>query len=212
MRIPVEKGRIVARRVLAASVLVAIVLLVLLPPDRQLGDSLKLVLYHGASIWASMALISVAMVVGAVYLLRREPALVAWERGLRLVNVPLWLINTALGIVAMKLVWGGFLWSEPRMQMTFWILLALGVGLLIDLIAERPWLAAAVDVVLGVVMWSLILLTPELFHPDNPVLNSSSWTIKGLFFGIVAAVLVGASSVVTLLVPRDGHTVGRHER
>lgn len=204
MRVPTENGRRIARRVLTAMIVLAAVLVALIPPDQQLGASLKLVLYHGASTWTSLALITVALVVGVAYLATRNEALAVWERALRLVNVVLWAINTVLGIVAMKLVWGGFLWSEPRLRMTFWILIALGVGLLLDLLFERRWLSAAVDVALGVTMWALVVFTPELFHPDNPVLNSDSWSIKGLFFALAATLLVAAASVVALVAVRVG--------
>lgn len=167
---------------LAAS---AIGLALSMPKEAQLGATIRFVTFHGASTWVSMALFTIVGAFGLAYLLLRRADVSRWEAALRYVAMPLWLFNTVLGMISSKLAWGGVNWSEPRLQASFWILIAAAVVLVIDVMADRPMVSAAADLLLAIGFWTLLLSSPNLMHPDNPVLNSGS-DIQVPFFGMVA--------------------------
>lgn len=177
-------------------------LVVAIPADEKLGELLKLVLFHGATTWANLVTFTVAAVLGLAFLATGRAGLWRWESGFRLVSAPLWAYNTVMGVVSMYLSWGGFLWSEPRMRMTILILLAsLGV-LAMHLVFERPKLTAALDVAMGVFLWTSLGLTPKVFHPNNPVMNSGT-QIVALFAGLVLASTLAAVLGSALVAGRN---------
>lgn len=185
------------------ALLVAIAgLVVAIPADARLGNLLKLVLFHGATTWANLLTFTVASVLALAYLVTKRDGFWRWESGFRNVSAPLWVYNTVMGVVSMYLSWGGFLWSEPRMRMTIWILLAsLGV-VAAHLMLDKPRVTAALDLAMGGVLWGSLLLTPKVFHPDNPVMNSG-FQIVGLFGGLaVASTLAAILGAALLARPR----------
>lgn len=199
-RIPtrVLAGALVALGVAAA------VMTALIPREEKLGELIKLVIFHGASTWVNLGTFTIAALLGLAFVVTGSAALSRWGSSFRYVSLGMWALNTVLGVISMRLAWGGFLWEEPRMRMTFYILGGALAVLAGDLLLERPRLTAALDVALGAALWTLILSTRKIFHPESPVLNSSG-PIVWLFFGLVATIAVMAVLGATL-VARRGST------
>jgi len=180
-----------------------------IPPDETLGTMVRFVMYHGASTWVNMATFTLAGVLGLAFVagLLKTPR---WGEAFRWISLPLWGINTVLGILSMKLIWGGILWDEPRLKMTFGLLAAAFVVLAVQMIAHGlPKIPAALDAVLAGSLWFLVLVLPNLFHPDSPVFSSGNWDYIGNFFGVVGTLTVIAISISVLIAKRgDGGTEG----
>ena len=104
----------------AVAAVVTAVVVALVPSEAQLGDALRLVLFHGASTWVNLLTFSATALASLAFLITRRTGLATWASALRWVSLPLWILNTTLGFLSMKIVWGGVLWREPRLQMTFW--------------------------------------------------------------------------------------------
>lgn len=99
----------------------------------------------------------------------------------------------------MQASWGGILWGETRLVMTFQVVFlyaaSWGVSLLFLMERSFRWLAG-VAVAVGAVTAVLILTTPGTFHPDNPVFRSGDPRFIGGFLTILSGLLcftVGAS-------------------
>jgi len=180
-----------------------------IPPDETLGTMVRFVMYHGASTWVNMATFTLAGVLGLAFVvgLLRTPR---WGEAFRWISLPLWGINTVLGILSMKLIWGGILWDEPRLHMTFGLLAAAFVVFAVQMIAHGlPKIPAVLDAILAGSVWLLVLVVPNLFHPDSPVFSSGNWDYIGNFFGIVGSLAVIAISIAVLIAKRgDGGTQG----
>lgn len=187
--------------VMALSVVASAVLVAAVPVEVRLGQLLKLVLFHGASTWVDLLAFTVQMLLGAAFLVMGGPLLYSWARTLRYIAPVWWAANTLMGIVSMRLAWGGFVWSEPRMRMTLWILVASFALLGLDQFLERRRLLAAGDVAMGVLLWSLVLTSAKVMHPDSPVFASGGLMI-GLFIGMVVVMLAGGSALAMLLQRR----------
>ena len=188
----------------AAMVMLAVlmgVLIMIIPPDEKLGGMVRLVMTHGASTWVNMATFTLAGLLGVAFVLGNAPAR-RWGEAFRWISLPLWTINSALGLLSMKLIWGGILWDEPRLWMTFGLLAASVAVVAMQLVFDLPKLTAVLDALLAGSLWALVLLLPNLFHPDSPVFSSGNWAFIGPFLGIVAALLGIALVIATLIVRR----------
>lgn len=173
-----------------------------IPPDETLGTLVRFVMYHGASTWVNMATFTLAGMLGMAFAagLVRSPR---WGEAFRWISLPLWGINTVLGILSMKLIWGGILWDEPRLHMTFGLLVAALLVFAVQLIAHgRPKIPAVLDAVLAAGLWFFVLVLPNMFHPDSPVFSSGNWDYIGNFLGIVGSLAIIALSIATLIAKR----------
>ncbi len=125
-----------------------------------------------------------------------------WGEAFRWFSLPLWIVNTVLGILSMQLIWGGILWNEPRLLMTFGLLASSVVILAIQLIFDHPKIPAVLDAVLAAALWYLVLALPNLFHPDSPVFSSDNSAYIYGFLGMVSSIAVAALAIVTLVARR----------
>ena len=176
-----------------------------IPPDETLGTMVRFVMYHGASTWVNMATFTLAGILGLAFVagVVRTPR---WGEAFRWISLPLWGVNTALGILSMKLIWGGILWDEPRLMMTFGLMAAAFVVFAVQMIAHGlPKIPALLDAVLAGGLWFFVLVLPNLFHPDSPVMSSGDWDYIGNFLGVVGSLAVIALSIAVLIAKRgDG--------
>jgi len=182
-----------------------------IPPDAKLGTMVRFVMFHGASTWVNMGTFTLAGLFGIALLLGIKGAQ-PWNEAFRWFSLPMWMANTVLGIMSMLLLWGGILWDEPRLLMTFGILAAAIVILALQLIFSRPKLSAALDALLAGTLWYLVLVLPNLFHPDSPVFSSGDPAFINGFFAMVGTIAIVALAIVTLVARRgrgdDGKTAG----
>lgn len=199
------RGRDV-RLPLAIAVLVGMtgVLALAMPEERSLGALVRFVTFHGASTWVNMALFTVVGGLGLLTVVLGGARMLAWEAGLRYTAFALWLINTVLGMFSSKLAWGAVNWSEPRLQASFWILIGAAAVSIVDVVVDRSRVSSALDVAFAVGFWALLLTSPNLMHPDNPVLNSG-WDVKAPFFGMVLTWGLAMVAAAALVRRAAGH-------
>ncbi len=173
---------------------VAAVLLAVSPAEKTLGHYLKLVYAHGATTWVALAAFSAAGAAGLLHLLSGQPGEGKWYRWCRAgqrTALVLWVLAVPTKLAAMRLIWGAFFW-EPRMPMTFQVLL-LAVALhFIAGAVNRPRLISALNLGLAVLIWFLLAVTPQVMHPDNPIARSQSLVLKLSFAAIVVSLLAAA--------------------
>jgi hypothetical protein len=198
-----------ARRVMLAGIIVLVGIAAWLtwtmPPVLQLGTLVRLVIFHGASTWVNMAAFTLAGLAGIAYVAARRDPLYRIGAAFRYIAVPWWIVNTGLGLLSSRLAWNSINLAEPRLQATFWIMLAAGIVLAIDFgFGKRLWSSAA-DVAMAGVLWTLILGARNFVHPDNPVMNSGP-EIQIPFFGIVGSLFAAsllAAAIISSLIPAE---------
>lgn len=198
-----------ARRVMLAGIVVLLGIAAWLtwtmPPVLQLGTLVRLVILHGASTWVNMAAFTLAGLAGLAYVVTRRDPLHRIGAGFRYIAVPWWILNTALGLLSSRLAWNSINLAEPRLQATFWIMLAAGIVLAVDFGFGRSLWSSLADVAMAGVLWTLILGARNFVHPDNPVMNSGL-DIQVPFFGIVGTLFVAAllaAAVISSLIPAE---------
>lgn len=189
-------------------------LLTLVPAVKGLGTNNRLPMFHGASTWVDLMILTFMGLLAIYGLLRRTDAGYGWEVGLRTVGVVMWFANAAMGYIAARMTWDFTGWKESPVRMILGdprlmtqIYLALGAAVLVIAVAfllEKRWQKRLADLVYAVAMWVLMVdlfIDPvkRALHPDSPVLSSDEWIIKAPFFGMVATLLV-AHLVVAWIV------------
>jgi hypothetical protein len=187
--------------ILAVAAVVTAVLVFAIPPEQTLGELVRLVIFHGATTWVNLATFTLAALLSAAFLVSGRLGLYWWASAFRYVSLPLWIYNTVLGIVSMRLAWNGFNWAEPRLQMTFWVLMGALVVFSADFLVGNRRLTAALDIGLAGVLWYLLTTSHNLAHPDSPVFASGP-TIVAIFLGQVAACFVIAVVVASFVRDR----------
>lgn len=196
-----SKARTLLFAVIVLAVVACVVSILAIPPDERLGTMVRFVMFHGASTWVNMGTFTLSGVLGLAFIFGAGK-LGRWGEALRWFSLPLWTVNTILGILSMKLIWGGILWNEPRLLMTFGLLAGSIVILAMQLIVDHPKVPAALDAALAAALWFLVLVLPNLFHPDSPVFNSENPVYIYAFFGMVGSIAAAAAAVVTLVARR----------
>ncbi|MCL4079447.1 hypothetical protein MX659_07605 [Coriobacteriia bacterium Es71-Z0120] len=190
---------------LAIGVAGSVAAVLLTPPDQKLGAMVRFVMYHGASTWVNMATFTIAGAAGVATLLGAE----RWRpygEAFRWLALPHWVVNTILGLISMKLIWGGILWNEPRLLMTFGILAGALLVLAAQYLADSPKVPAALDALLALSLWALVLVLPNLFHPDSPVFRSGNTAYIATFLGMVASVAVAVLASGVAIARRKTET------
>ena len=188
---------------IAIAVVGCVISILSIPPDAKLGTMVRFVMFHGAATWVNMGTFTLAGLLGIAYVLGARRML-RWSEAFRWFSLALWVVNTVLGILSMKLLWGGILWDEPRLLMTFGILAGSIVILALQLIFDHPKIPAVLDALLAGTLWFLVLVLPNLFHPDSPVFSSGDPAFIIGFFGMVGTIALAALAIITLIARRGG--------
>lgn len=178
-----------------------IVCLGAIPAVEGLGSKVKLPMFHGASTWADLMVITAMGVVALIVLVGKKPRAYGWEVGLRAVGLFMWFANSVMGYIAARSTWDfsastqsplKLILGDPRLRAQVYLAVgALVLVILIGTLLEKREHKSIADLVYVVAMWVLMLdlfLDPvkRALHPDSPVLNSDELIIKLPFFGMVA--------------------------
>ncbi len=179
---------------------IALVLIVA-PLDRVLGDVSRLVYLHGAMVWVALVGFTVAGLAGVAHLLTGRPVWYRWSQGLERSAIAFWAGYLPLSVIAADLAWNGVFWGEPRWAMAAQILIvsvAFQVG---GALVGNPWVQSTLNAMMAGAVWWLLLRTPLIIHPDNPIGTSDSLGIKLSFVSLVILCGLAALQIARRLRP-----------
>lgn len=160
---------------------------------------MRLVLLHGAWVWAALLVFAGSAVAGLVGLLTRGPAWRAWSRALGLTGMAFWLVYLLMALRVMQAAWGGPFFDEPRWRIPFTFAVA---GLLLQLglwLVGSPRLASLGNLVFGAALWGALLGAENILHPVSPVAHSGSFRIRVFFAVLLALALCLGLQVARML-------------
>lgn len=186
-------------------VAISVTFTLMFPAVEGLGTKVRLPVFHGAMTWVNLSLFVVLALFAVAYLLTKRDSLYAWTEAVRWVAIPVWVLGSALGLLAALNTWDftgsksspiEVAMADPRLVAQFWIMMAgLGILALALIVDDTRWLAGA-DVAFVAFAWVVLLqaiLGPgRALHPDSPVMNSEEIFIKLMFLGIVAGFAIAA--------------------
>ncbi len=182
-----------SRRVLYILMGLILLLTLLAPREQRLGGLAPLIYLHAALIWATFVLIFLMAAAALVSLIRKS--VYGWARAFLRASTALLVINAVLVPIITKLSWGiAFVWSEPRVQLTFF-LFAFAVGLYLFEEAVTGHVVTILLMALPALILAMLLRMPgRAIHPVDPIGASESVEIK-----VVSAVLFLLSLAAALL-------------
>jgi hypothetical protein len=183
------KGRVRSGVVVGALLLSVALLLWLAPEDRTLGVHTKLVFFHAALILASLLLYGLAALAALAFLVGRREPLFRVARGLWLAAVVTNAISLPTGLYAAHVIWGGFLWNEPRVLANAAMLLLSLVVVGVTLLSTNRRGVSLLYAVAAVAFGGMIGEAGRVMHPVNPIGRSDSWAIKLSFVALLLLVL-----------------------
>ena len=175
---------------LAVGLLVLLIVwVVLAPAEATLGSVVKLVYVHGALVWVGLLTFTLAGVLGLVALLVRRAL---WYEGAAAAGAAalwIWVIYSISAMAVTALTWGQLIaWNEPRVRATALILLAaLLLAIVARLVGHRDF-SAAMNVVMGIVPWILVLRAEAIRHPIDPIGGSGSTAMQTFYLLMVLTV------------------------
>jgi hypothetical protein len=190
----------VGRSLLAIVAAIALVLVVA-PLDRVLGDVSRLVYLHGAMVWVALAGFTVAGILGVVHLLTGRPAWYRWSQGVERSAIVFWGGYLPLSVVAADLAWNGVFWAEPRWAMAAQILIVAVAFQVGGALLGNLQVRSTLNALMAGAVWWLLLRTPLIIHPDNPIGASDSMGIKLAFAGLVILCGLAAFQIARWLRP-----------
>lgn len=172
-----EKRKIV---VTACFILIAI-LLAILPPEAELGQKIRLVFFHASIAENSIIFFSAAAIVSAYFLIKKKEDSFYKARSLFTVAFYLWIAQSILGGINMKIIWGGFFWEEPKVRVG---LILLAISLIIFLLSELEAgkiLLSMLYIFTGTLSVLGFLFASNVFHPQNAIFGSDMILYKIIF-------------------------------
>ncbi|MHB1343790.1 MAG: hypothetical protein ACYCX3_05475 [Thermoleophilia bacterium] len=181
---------------LGLGVAVAAVALARVPPDKVLGDNVRMVFFHGAVTWTGIVMTALAGLLGLAHLALGRPGASPLWRTLSLAAL-FWTASLSISFPVMRSTWGGVLWNEPKLLMSAEVVSALLLAWAVSLLVGRPRVTATLALTAALVMAFLLIATPGAFHPDNPIMSSGDARYIGSFAGLVGGLLFCTLGVIS---------------
>lgn len=176
-----------------------VALTVLGPTERTLGENLRLVVLHGAWVWAGKILFAAAAVAGLVGLLLPSSFWSNLSLALGRAGLLFWLTYLPMSLIVQMQNWGGIFWDEPRWRVPF----TFGVvGLLLQLglwVINQSRVTDLANLAFGVVLWWQLGAITNILHPDSPIFGSDSTGIQFFFLVLLVLTLFAAAQITRLL-------------
>ncbi len=181
------------------SLIAGILLILLAPEDKVLGQILKLIYLHGALVNTGLFLFSTVGLLSLTSLFRNRPG-ISLLFAIEKTAIIFWVAATITGNITSWLAWGGIFWGEPRLQAMIIISLISISIYLISSASENPRTISFLGIGLALSVWILIVRAGRIMHPDNPFGVSES--PFRLFFIVITLVFLMASIMIVRWIQR----------
>ncbi len=179
---------------LLALTFLLMLLLYFSPAEETLGSNVKLIYFH-ASIAQSGIIFFILAGILALFSLKKM-SFFSWSKAFELMAFTLWIVQSLLGALIMKLVWGGFLWSEPKVKTSLIILFGVLVLAIFSEFFREPKFLSIAYVVMSITVLVALATTKDVFHPKNAIGSSPSLELK-VFFGAIFLTIFSISFILS---------------
>ncbi|HSG47507.1 MAG TPA: hypothetical protein VLA43_06845 [Longimicrobiales bacterium] len=184
---------------LALALVAAAAWAALAPPERSLGDGIRVVYLHVAATMAGLTCLYGVGLVGAVAAFQPLGLAETRLRSVWIAGLAAFALGFVLSLVSATVSWGGIFWAEPRVRAS------LGVGAVgLVALAVHGSLGAGrvrhlVWPVSALLAFVLLGSAPLYVHPDHPVQRTTPLGIRAAFIGISICLLVASLCLARLL-------------
>ncbi len=158
------------------------------PLEKTLGVNVRIVYLHGAWVWAALAGLLLAGLVGLLGLLLRRKVLHAWALALGRTGLLMWVLFLPQSLYVMQANWNGLFLDEPRFRVPLNLAI---VGVLLQIgLAFFPvgkWTSLG-NLIYSAVVMVVMSSMQTVLHPQSPIFTSGEWQI--LFFFLALLILL----------------------
>ena len=184
---------------LVVTIIIIAVITVFGPTERTLGENLRLVVLHGAWVWAGKLLFAAAALAGLLGLILPKSLWSNLSLALGRTGLLFWLTYLPMSLIVQLQNWGGIYWDEPRWRvpLTFGV-----VGLLLQLglwVLNQPRLTNLANLPFGITLWWQLGGITNILHPDSPIFGSGASGIQVFFIALLVLTLL-AGGLITRLI------------
>jgi hypothetical protein len=178
------------------AVLIVIVTL-LAPTDRVLGEATRMVYVHGAIIRVVLGVFLLSGLLGLIYLFSQRQVLVQWSRIFLETSLLLWIPYLVSATLATLQTWGAIAWFEPRWLVTLQISVIAPIAYVVSLLVKKPIVTAALNAAVAVAIFVLTRSAGLVLHPIDPIASSGNSSIIGAY-----VLLLGLCALFAVQVAR----------
>jgi len=154
------------------------------PAEKTLGSNARIVYLHGVWVWAALAAMLLAGLIGVFALITRRQGLHCWSRALGRTGLIFWITYLPMSMWAMQTNWNGLFLAEPRWRLAIAFAIA---GLLLQVgltLMEDPAWASVANLIYIAVLIPVLLNTQNVMHPPSPILSSNAPRIQ-IYFAVL---------------------------
>jgi len=169
--------------------LTLVLILLTLPEEQKLGHALKIVYLHGGLTLVAYLWYGLTAVLAFGYVFTRKDKWLLNAREFLIVAFWLMLLATITGTIAMKITWGAVYFKEPRFIVMVSMLILTGIAFFAEALYQNPLVSALFYALPGVGGFTLRFFSQRIVHPQNPVGESNSFTLKFWFLLVLLNLL-----------------------
>lgn len=155
------------------------------PLEKTLGSNARIVYLHGAWVWAALAGLLLAGLVGLLGLLLRRKQLHAWSQALGRAGLLMWVLFLPQSLYVMQANWNGLFLDEPRFRIPLNLAI---VGLLLQIgltfFPVGTWTSLG-NLFFSAVVMGVMSSLQAILHPESPIFTSGEWQIQLFFLGLL---------------------------
>ncbi|MBC8182397.1 hypothetical protein H8E88_14960 [candidate division KSB1 bacterium] len=150
--------------------LILIVILVFIPPEKNLGHVIKAVFIHAAMIRCGLLILGAAGVIAVLDLVKHSQRNFLLCLSTQYTALTLWIIYMVSSVIVTYLAWGiPIAWNEPRTQVSFVILFVLLAGFLISKWFNQRIVTDLINIFLTLFSWIAVKNAINISHPFDPI-------------------------------------------
>jgi len=188
------------RQFIIPSLFVLVVLIVIVaviaPADKVLGDRVKMVYVHGAIIRVVLAMFVLSGLLGLTYFFVNRFALFDWSKALQEASLILWIFYVVISVITTIQTWGAIAWFEPRWTFTLQMTGLAPIAYLAGALMKNRKIAAALNAIVAATMLFLLSQARLIIHPIDPIGTSGDAGIQlSYFVMLILWALVGLQVV-----------------
>ncbi len=167
------------------SILIVMVTL-LAPTDRVLGEATRMVYVHGAVIRVVLGAFLLSGLLGVIYLFSGKPAFVQWSQIVQETSLLLWIPYLMSATIATLQTWGAIAWFEPRWLVTLQISVIAPVAYVVSRVVKKPIVTAVFNALVAAAIFLLTRSAGLVLHPIDPIGTSGDSGIIGSYVVLLA--------------------------
>ncbi|MDW7675336.1 MAG: hypothetical protein SCK28_12465 [Bacillota bacterium] len=179
-----------------------IIILIVAPAEKTLGESVKLVYLHGAVTKASFYLFYLTALAGTIYLFTQRDKVYVFMFICQKITTLYWIIGFIVSTIAMGVIWESFYWQEPRFIMFVGIAILAGANLLLSTAKLNNNIIAGFNIFLAAIVWYLSKIVGRIMHPIDPIGTSTSQSIKMYYLALIVVILLMMVELIRLAVQK----------